>query len=76
VTPSISVIVLNYNGREWLGPCLTSLSAQSGAPQYEIVLADNGSTDGSIDFVSARFPRVAIADNRRRVSLAAMCSCS
>ena len=71
VTPSISVIVLNYNGREWLGPCLTALSAQSGAPQHEIVLADNGSTDGSIDFVSARFPRVAIADNRRNLGYAA-----
>jgi GT2 family glycosyltransferase len=71
VTPAISVIVLNYNGREWLGPCLTALSAQNGAPPYEIVLADNGSTDGSIDFVSARFPRAAIADNRRNLGFAA-----
>jgi GT2 family glycosyltransferase len=71
VIPSISVIVLNYNGREWLGPCLTALSAQNGSPPYEIVLADNGSTDGSMDVVSARFPRVAVVDNRRNLGFAA-----
>ena len=49
VSSPISVIVLNYNGRDWLGPCLTALSMQSGAPQFEIVLGDNGSTDGSMD---------------------------
>jgi len=71
VSSPISVIVLNYNGREWLGPCLTALSMQNGAPPFEIVLADNGSTDGSIDFVSARFPGVTIADNQRNLGYAA-----
>ena len=49
VTPFLSVIVLNYNGRDWLGPCLTALSTQSRAPAFEVVLADNGSTDGSVE---------------------------
>jgi GT2 family glycosyltransferase len=71
VTPRLSVIVLNYNGRDWLGPCLTALAAQSGAPPFEVVLADNGSTDGSIDFVAARFPTVRIVDNRRNLGFAA-----
>jgi N-acetylglucosaminyl-diphospho-decaprenol L-rhamnosyltransferase len=63
VIPLISVIVLNYNGRAWLGPCLTALSTQSRAPEFEIVLADNGSTDGSIDFVRERFPMVTVVEN-------------
>jgi N-acetylglucosaminyl-diphospho-decaprenol L-rhamnosyltransferase len=71
VTPLISVVVLNYNGREWLGPCLTALATQSGAPPFEIVLADNGSADGSIDYVAARFPAVRVVDNRRNLGFAA-----
>jgi N-acetylglucosaminyl-diphospho-decaprenol L-rhamnosyltransferase len=63
VIPLISVVVLNYNGRAWLGPCLTALSTQSRAPEFEIVLADNGSTDGSIDFVRERFPMVTVVEN-------------
>ena len=45
--PLISVIVLNYNGRRWLGPCLEALRAQAGAPPHEILVVDNGSSDGS-----------------------------
>jgi GT2 family glycosyltransferase len=63
VSPHVSVIVLNYNGRRWLEPCLSALIAQSGAPSYEIVLADNGSNDGSLALVASRFPSVRIVDN-------------
>jgi N-acetylglucosaminyl-diphospho-decaprenol L-rhamnosyltransferase len=70
VTPFISVIVLNYNGRDWLGPCLTALSTQSRAPAFEVVLADNGSTDGSVDFVRERFPLAVIVENGRNLGFA------
>jgi GT2 family glycosyltransferase/glycosyltransferase involved in cell wall biosynthesis len=66
--PPVSVIVVNWNGREHLEPCLSSLLA-SRYPEdrLEIVLVDNGSTDGSLDLVRARFPRVrpvALPENR------------
>jgi N-acetylglucosaminyl-diphospho-decaprenol L-rhamnosyltransferase len=70
VTPLISVIVLNYNGRHWLGPCLTALSTQTRAPAFEIVVADNGSTDGSIEYVQQRFPAVVVVDNKRNLGFA------
>jgi GT2 family glycosyltransferase len=44
----ISVIVVNFNGGDYLGRCLESLIAQS-FPDFEVILIDNGSTDGSID---------------------------
>ena len=68
--PRISVIVLNYNGRKWLGPCLTALSAQTRAPDFEIVLVDNGSTDGSLDYVRQRFPIVTVVENGRNLGFA------
>lgn len=71
MTPVLSVIVLNYNGRAWLGPCLTALATQGRAPAFEVLLADNGSTDGSIDFVRERFPLAVIVENGRNLGFAA-----
>jgi GT2 family glycosyltransferase len=45
--PLISVIVLNYNGLAWLEPCVQSLHAQTIAEPFEVIIADNLSTDGS-----------------------------
>ena len=70
MTPRFSVIVLNYNGRAWLEPCLGALTTQSGAPSFEVLLVDNGSTDGSIGFAAARFPSVRIVDNGRNLGFA------
>jgi N-acetylglucosaminyl-diphospho-decaprenol L-rhamnosyltransferase len=47
----VSVIVLNYNGRRWLRPCLDALAAQRGAPPFEVIVVDNASTDGSSEAV-------------------------
>jgi N-acetylglucosaminyl-diphospho-decaprenol L-rhamnosyltransferase len=71
VNPHISVIVLNYNGRRWLGDCLTAVAGQAGAPPYEVLLADNGSSDGSLELVRAEFPNVRIVDNLRNLGFAA-----
>lgn len=71
MTPGLSVIVLNYNGRGWLEPCLQALERQSGAPPFEVLLADNGSEDGSVDLVATRFPFVRLILNRRNLGFAA-----
>jgi len=46
-TPLISVIVLNYNGAQWLPRCFESLAAQTIFSQIEIIMVDNNSPDGS-----------------------------
>jgi hypothetical protein len=65
-----SVIVLNWNDRHHLGPCLTALQAQTYR-DFEIVLVDNGSTDGSVAFVAERFPAVRIIRNEENVGFTA-----
>jgi GT2 family glycosyltransferase len=60
--PLVYVIVLNYNGREHLEYCLPSLLATE-YPNYRIVLSDNASTDGSIEYVREHFPEVAVIQN-------------
>ena len=66
-TPRIGVVVLNWNGRAHLGPCLRSLRAQDH-PEFVVVVVDNGSVDGSADYVANEFPfveLVALDENRR-----------
>lgn len=52
--PLISVIVLNFEGENLLDDCLSSLAAQAW-DSYEVIVADNGSTDAS-GSVAARYP--------------------
>jgi GT2 family glycosyltransferase len=53
----IAVVILNYNGEALLPECLAALAAQTRAPA-EIVVADNGSADGSLALLAARHPEV------------------
>ncbi len=56
-----SVIVLAHNDREYLDGCLSSLLDQDmGDHTYEVIYADNASTDGSADLVENRFPSVSV----------------
>jgi GT2 family glycosyltransferase len=55
--PLVSVVIVNWNGKHLLGECLDSLSAQA-VEGVEIILVDNGSKDGSAQFVQERYPGV------------------
>lgn len=46
--PVISVVIPAYNAESWLAVQLEALSAQENAPPFEVVLVDNGSTDGTV----------------------------
>jgi GT2 family glycosyltransferase len=52
--PAFSVIILNWNGRHLLEECLDSVLAQTFA-DFETIVVDNGSTDGSVDFLNERW---------------------
>jgi GT2 family glycosyltransferase len=53
--PRFSVLVLNWNGRALIGDCLASLRQQTFR-DFETIVVDNGSTDGSADFIRREFP--------------------
>lgn len=62
----ISIIVVNWNGKEYLEDCFTSLKRQSYAP-LELLMIDNASMDGSVEYMSECFPRVSIFVNSENV---------
>lgn len=55
----LSVVLVNWNSREDLAACLDSLRAQTHR-ELEIILVDNGSTDGSVELVRERYPEVVL----------------
>jgi GT2 family glycosyltransferase len=57
--PLISVIIVNFNGKDLLRDCIESVCSQSFLP-LEIIVVDNASTDGSLENVRGAFPYVKI----------------
>jgi hypothetical protein len=55
--PLVSIIIVNWNGKRLLQSCLESVFNQTFS-DYEIILVDNGSTDGSPEYISVTFPDV------------------
>ena len=67
--PPISVIILTWNGRAYLSECLESLAAQS-CQDFETILVDNGSTDGSVEYVRGAYPWVRLLELPENVGFA------
>lgn len=59
----IAVVILNWNGREFLRKFLPSVIANC-QKNVEIIVADNASTDSSIEFLQNNFPQIRIVPNR------------
>ena len=60
--PKVAVVILNWNGIRHLQQFLPSVLASTW-PNLDIVVGDNGSTDGSVDFLKANFPAITILQN-------------
>ncbi len=63
------VLIPNYNGREHLEICLKSLARQTYR-DFDVVMIDNGSTDGSCDLVRTQFPNVGIIELEKNYGFA------
>lgn len=59
----LSVIIVNYNTRELLNSCLGSLEREADAVSTEVIVVDNGSSDGSQEMVRAQHPGVRLIEN-------------
>jgi len=53
----VSVVIPNWNGKKFLAGCLDSLKTQT-YERHEVIMIDNGSVDGSVEFIETNYPRV------------------
>lgn len=68
----LSIIILNWNTRDLLRQCLTSiLSDPSNSIQSEIIVVDNASSDGSRDMVKSEFPQISLRVSKSNVGFGA-----
>lgn len=70
--PGVSIVVLTYNGSQYIGPMLDSLLGQSYPKERtEIILVDNGSTDNTLELAKSRSERIRCVGLGRNVGFAA-----
>lgn len=62
-SPSISVVVVNWNRRELLRACLKSLVQQTKI-EFQLIVVDNGSADGSTEMIASEFPQAELIQNQ------------
>lgn len=67
--PKIGVIVINWNGKYLLEECLGSVEDQD-YDNYKIIFVDNGSKDGSVEFVKEKFPKIEVISLDRNTGFA------
>jgi GT2 family glycosyltransferase len=65
--PLCSVCIANFNGVEILGDCIDSVLAQQGSTPVEVIVHDDASTDGSVDWIRRHYPQVELLAARENV---------
>ena len=65
--PVLSVIIVNWNGRDFIGGCLDSIAEAVLDLETEVIVVDNRSSDSSVAFVRERFPWVEVIENQANV---------
>lgn len=69
ITPDMSIVLVCWNNKAYLEPCLNSIYEGGLRSSFDIVVVDNGSTDGSQAMLREKFPEVIIIQNDHNVGL-------
>ena len=65
----VSVVLVCWNNKDYLEPCLISLYENGLKFSFDVVVVDNGSTDGSQEMLAEKFPQIKIIQNDHNVGL-------
>jgi GT2 family glycosyltransferase len=56
----LAVVIVSANDAHWLKPCLTSVYDRAGTAKLDVIVVDNGSSDGTREVVEANFPQARV----------------
>jgi GT2 family glycosyltransferase len=66
----LSIVIICWNDLKVLGDCLKSIYAETHTADFEVIVSDNGSTDGSIEFIHKNYPSVRVLANGANLGFA------
>jgi GT2 family glycosyltransferase len=66
----LSIVILCWNDRDVIDACLRSIYRTTRHTQFEVIVSDNGSTDGSPAFIRTNYPQVQVLENGRNLRFA------
>jgi len=66
----LSIVIICWNDWKVIENCLRSIFEGTHQIQYEVIVSDNGSTDGSVEKIRAQFPAVRVVENRANLGFA------
>ena len=66
----LSIIIPNFNGKQFIKLCLDSIRKQD-CSFYELIIVDNGSSDGSVEYINEYYPDLTLIENKENLGFAA-----
>lgn len=70
MSAKLSIVILSYNTKDLLKNCLESLKARKGEINFEVIIVDNGSSDGSPKMVKKHYSWTRLVENRKNLGFA------
>ena len=66
----LSIVIICWNDLKVIADCLRSIVERTHSTDFEIIVSDNGSTDGSIEFIRKNYPQVQVIENGANLGFA------
>lgn len=66
-----SIILVSYNAKDHIADCIRALKAFTTDIEYEVIVSDNGSTDGTQQMLKLQFPWVRLVENKKNIGFGA-----
>src|ERR1700679_2595955 len=74
LSPRVSVVIVNWKTPQLLASCLDSVAADTDAANFEVIVVDNASGDGSVEMLRAKYPHVRTVANDANVGFSRACN--
>ena len=66
----LSIVIICWNDLKVIANCLKSIFEETRNIEFEVIVSDNGSTDGSLDYIRSHFLNVRIVENKANLGFA------